>query len=212
LEFFKKNITRRQAIKTIGAATLAGSAASFLLNKEVLAEEITRNGLKDTQSLPIPPDTAKKFTTVCQYCCVGCGYNVTVWPVNETQSDGGSWPKPAMGEPWPGPETISVATIEGVESYVSIVPDRECIVNKGDHSIRGGTNALAIYSDSKQPLTDTTNRVKMPKIKKDGSFVEVSWNEALDLIADKIADTIKTSVLVELGFGKQTTKIQKITT
>ncbi|MFO1441833.1 molybdopterin-dependent oxidoreductase [Bacillus sp. Bva_UNVM-123] len=191
MEIFNKSLTRRQAIKTIGVATLAGSASSFLLNKDVMAEEINRNGLRDPQSLPIPPETAKKFTTVCQYCCVGCGYNVTVWPVSESTSEGGAWPKPAMGEPWSSPETISVTTIEGVESYVSIVPDRECIVNKGDHSIRGGTNALAIYSDSKQPLTDTTNRVKMPKIKKNGVFTEVSWDEALDLIADKIAETVR---------------------
>ncbi|WP_017755308.1 molybdopterin oxidoreductase family protein [Calidifontibacillus oryziterrae] len=192
MEIFKNEITRRQALKTIGAATLAGSATSFLLDKDVLAEEITRNGLKDSQSLPIPPETAKKFTTVCQYCCVGCGYNVTVWPVSESKTDGGSWPKPVMGEPWAGPETIAVTTIEDVESYVSIVPDQECVVNKGDHSIRGGNNAQAIYSNSKQPLTDTANRVKMPKINKNGAFVEVSWDEALELIADKMAETIKT--------------------
>ena len=33
--------------------------------------------------LPIPPKNAKVYNQVCQYCTVGCGYKVYVWPVGE---------------------------------------------------------------------------------------------------------------------------------
>ncbi len=33
--------------------------------------------------IPIPPKDAQKFTTVCQYCNVGCGYYVYRWPVGK---------------------------------------------------------------------------------------------------------------------------------
>jgi arsenite oxidase large subunit len=33
--------------------------------------------------IPIPLKDAQKFVTVCQYCNVGCGYNVYRWPVGK---------------------------------------------------------------------------------------------------------------------------------
>ena len=33
--------------------------------------------------LPIPPKNAKVYNQVCQYCTVGRGYKVYVWPVGE---------------------------------------------------------------------------------------------------------------------------------
>jgi arsenite oxidase large subunit len=36
--------------------------------------------MKRKDTLPIPPVDAEKYTTVCQYCSAGCGYNVFVWP------------------------------------------------------------------------------------------------------------------------------------
>ncbi|HWJ17347.1 MAG TPA: hypothetical protein VNR65_01340, partial [Geobacterales bacterium] len=40
--------------------------------------------------VPLPPISAQKFSTVCQFCIVGCGYTVYKWPVGK---DGG--PNPA---------------------------------------------------------------------------------------------------------------------
>ncbi|UYG98240.1 molybdopterin oxidoreductase family protein [Cytobacillus firmus] len=191
MDFLNKKVTRRQALKVIGSTAAAGASSHFLLNREALADEITRNNHELENSLPIPPATAQKFTTSCQYCSVGCGYQVTVWPISQTEVSGGTWPKLSMGEPWTSPETVAATKIDGEDCYITIVPDQVCVVNKGDHSIRGGTNALTTYSDAKQPLMDTSNRCKMPKIKKNGKMIEVSWDEALDLIADKMSETIK---------------------
>jgi anaerobic selenocysteine-containing dehydrogenase len=33
--------------------------------------------------VPIPPPNAERYATVCQFCSVGCGYDVYVWPAGE---------------------------------------------------------------------------------------------------------------------------------
>ncbi|MEM4650609.1 MAG: hypothetical protein QW086_02155 [Pyrobaculum sp.] len=33
--------------------------------------------------VPIPPPNAERYTTMCQFCNVGCGYDVYVWPAGE---------------------------------------------------------------------------------------------------------------------------------
>jgi len=38
---------------------------------------------------PIPPKNAERFSTVCQFCIVGCGYRVFKW---QEGSDGGPAP------------------------------------------------------------------------------------------------------------------------
>ena len=39
--------------------------------------------------VPLPPKNAKRLKTVCQFCIVGCGYNVYKWPEGK---DGGTAP------------------------------------------------------------------------------------------------------------------------
>ena len=38
--------------------------------------------------LPVPPENAKRYTTACQFCNVGCGYIVYTWPVEDTPAEG----------------------------------------------------------------------------------------------------------------------------
>jgi hypothetical protein len=33
--------------------------------------------------VPTPPPNAERYTTVCQFCNVACGYDVYVWPAGE---------------------------------------------------------------------------------------------------------------------------------
>jgi arsenite oxidase large subunit len=83
---------------------------------------------------------------------------------------------------------VTRAKVDGVDSYVAVVPDRDCIVNKGDHSPRGGANALTVYTTHDHPLTKTTERNLHPMVRdaKGGPLRRVSWDEALDLVATKI--------------------------
>lgn len=139
--------------------------------------------------LPIPPKDAKKYTTVCQYCNVGCGYNVYVWPVGE---DGGLKPNEnALGIDFTKQEQALVgqAYVENMHSVITgkdgrqynvmIVPAKDSPINRGNYSIRGGTNAQAVYSPSKP----TRNRLHYPMVRVGDEFMPVSWDEAIDLIA-----------------------------
>lgn len=62
---------------------------------------------------------------------------------------------------------------------ILIVPAKDSPINRGNYSIRGGTNAQAAYS----PTKPTRERLLYPMIRVGDQFMPVSWDEAIDLIA-----------------------------
>ena len=62
---------------------------------------------------------------------------------------------------------------------ILIVPAMDSPINRGNYSIRGGTNAQAAYS----PTKPTRDRLLYPMIRVGDQFMPVSWDEAIDLIA-----------------------------
>lgn len=89
----------------------------------------------------------------------------------------------------PEREVKSVCTYCGVgcslflgvrgERVVSVRGDEESPVNEGDLCVKGRFGFGFI---------DHPERLKTPLIKKDGSFTEASWEEALNLVAEKIRE------------------------
>jgi len=140
--------------------------------------------------LPVPPASAQVHTSACQFCNVGCGYKIYTWPVAATPQSpnaGGPYPKGTLGD-WISPAMVTRALVGGVDSYIAVVPDKDCIVNKGDHSPRGGSNALTVYTTQPHPLTNPTERHLHPMIRdtKGGALRQATWDEALDLVATRI--------------------------
>ncbi len=138
--------------------------------------------------VPLPPVNAKVHTTACDYCVVGCGYKVFTWPVGEQGGPapgenalGASFPGNILGA-WISPNQHNIVQVEGQDHHVIVVPDFESqVVNKsGNHSIRGGTLALKCYN----PDTPTRDRLREPMIRVNGELVPVSWDLALDVMAD----------------------------
>ncbi|MBS0010816.1 MAG: formate dehydrogenase subunit alpha [Bacteroidales bacterium] len=68
------------------------------------------------------------------------------------------------------------------DKIVSVRGDRDSIVNKGRLCVKGRYG----YSFVNHP-----ERLKSPLIKRNGSFEEISWDEALDIIAGKFAGNRK---------------------
>jgi hypothetical protein len=62
---------------------------------------------------------------------------------------------------------------------ILIVPAMDSPINRGNYSIRGGTNAQAAYS----PTKPTRDRLLYPMVRVGDQFMPVSWDEAIDLIA-----------------------------
>jgi arsenite oxidase large subunit len=190
---------QRLSRKKVVAGALAGagtlSLPSFLREGDALAADPETQDLAMAEflgqdELPVPPASAKVHTSACQYCNVGCGYKIYTWPVSDNPTDpnaDGPYPKGTLGD-WISPAMVTRAMVDGEDSYVAVVPDKDCIVNKGDHSPRGGANALTVYTTQEHPLTKPTERHLYPQVrdKKGGELRRVSWDEALDQIASKI--------------------------
>ncbi len=138
--------------------------------------------------LPVPPKNAKVYNTVCQYCNVGCGYKVYVWPVGE---QGGLKPNqnafgldltqaqpPLAGQSYT--ETMHAVTVgkDGQQYHVVIVPAKDSPINRGNYSIRGGTNALTVWSLDR----GTQDRLTYPLLRVGDEFQAITWQDALTLM------------------------------
>jgi arsenite oxidase large subunit len=185
--------------KVVAGALVGAGALSlprFLAPSDALAAEdgeameAAWEAFLGQADLPVPPANAKVHTSACQYCNVGCGYKIYTWPVAQNPKNpktGGPYPKGTLSD-WISPAMVTRAQVGGVDSYIAVVPDKDCIVNKGDHSPRGGSNALTVYTTRPHPLTNPTERHLHPQVRdtKGGPLRQVTWDEALDLIATKV--------------------------
>lgn len=141
-------------------------------------------------SVPLPPTDAEKYNTVCQYCNVGCGYHVLVWPEG---IEGG--PKPdqnAFNVDFTAPQgaLIGIAYTESMHStirrndgrdyHVAVVPAKDSPINLlGNHSSRGGSNARTLWSDSRE----TRVRLHYPLLRVADTFNPIPWEAAIELQA-----------------------------
>ncbi|MFN3598745.1 MAG: molybdopterin-dependent oxidoreductase [Aquificaceae bacterium] len=74
----------------------------------------------------------------------------------------------------------------GKEVFVAIVPDKDCIINQGDHSVRGGGNAKTLYTQRSPQVASKRLHYPMVRLKgKDSPFIRVSWDEATEFIAER---------------------------
>ncbi len=141
--------------------------------------------------LPLPPLDAEMHDTVCQYCTVGCGYKVYTWPVGSRNGGKGA-DENAFGVDFNGvqpplgglsyTETMhtTVTNRDGRSYHVAIVPALDSPINLlGDHSSRGGVNALTLYSENRP----TRDRLKYPLIRIGDAFRPIPWEEAIEIMA-----------------------------
>ena len=145
--------------------------------------------------VPLPPADAQTYNTVCQFCIVGCGYKVFKWPYGK---EGGPAPSDNalaadLREPqgpdgdWISPNMHSVVREKSGTFNVAIVPDRDCVVNSGMASVRGGGMAQTLYS----PERPTKARLIKPQLRRQrGSFSDATWDDAVDLGAQIIKAVI----------------------
>ena len=136
----------------------------------------------------LPPVTAQKTNLTCHFCIVGCGYHVYKWPENE---EGGRAPhQNALGldfrKQLPPLATILTPamtnTIQGKDGQrhnIMIVPDKQCVVNQGLSSTRGGKMASYMY----QPEGLTKERLAYPRQYTGDQWLDTTWETALAIYA-----------------------------
>lgn len=140
--------------------------------------------------LPIPPKDAKVQNVTCDFCIVGCGYKAYSWPIHE---QGGTAPSqnafgvdlakqqgPLSGA-WYNPAMYSIVEQDRKLVHLAIIPDKECEVNVGLNSIRGGRMGETRYSGQTGTMLD---RLTKPLVWRYSQLMPTSWDDALSLVAD----------------------------
>lgn len=138
--------------------------------------------------ITLPPRDAQKTNMTCHFCIVGCGYHVYKW---ENGREGGRAPDqnalgldfrsqlPPMAVTLTRAMTNTITDKSGKKWNIMIVPDRECVVNSGLSSTRGGKMASYMYN----PDGITRERLTEPRIFRGDQWLSTSWDEALALYA-----------------------------
>mgnify|MGYP000731208222 FL=1 len=137
--------------------------------------------------IPLPPVDAEKTNMTCHFCIVGCGYHVYKWPHG---AEGGRAPNEnALGKdfrsqqpPLSGtmtPAMVNVVEDNGKKYNIMIQPDKECVVNQGLSSTRGGQMATIMYNAD----SITRDRLKYPRLFTGDDWVDLSWSDAMSVYA-----------------------------
>ncbi len=158
----------------------------------------------------IPPPTAEAFTTACAFCIVGCGYRAFRWPMDEA-SGGRAADENVFGVdlptdrvPWISPHQHNIVDVEGVPHHVVVVPDWTTdVVNPGGDFTLGGALARRFYSAADPRKAD---RFLSPQLRVDGELVDVSWDEAAEIVARVGRHVIDTHS--EMAWGMKTYSYQ----
>ena len=141
-----------------------------------------------TDRIPLPPVSAQQSLMACHFCIVGCGYNVYKWPINE---EGGRRPSEnALGLDFStqvdamqtslSPSMVNTIQDRDGKAYnIMIVPDRECVVNGGLSSTRGGQLASIMYNG----YGASAHRLKHPRLHTGDDWIDIDWERAIELYA-----------------------------
>lgn len=146
--------------------------------------------------IPLPPKSAKKTNLTCHFCIVGCGYNVYKWDEN---TEGGKKPHqnalgldftkqvPALQACMTPNMVNTIQDKDGKHYNIMIVPDKECVVNQGQASTRGGMLAHLMANG----FGPSANRLSQPRMYSGANFIDTDWDYALKVyggLTKKILD------------------------
>jgi arsenite oxidase large subunit len=149
--------------------------------------------LKDR--LALPPLGAQKTNMTCHFCIVGCGYHVYKW---DARTEGGRLPGqnalgldftkqvPPMALTLTPAMTNVITDKDGKRSSIMIVPDKQCVVNSGLSSTRGGKMASYMYT----PDGMTAERLLYPRLYASDQWLDTSWDNAMALYGGLIKKII----------------------
>ena len=147
--------------------------------------------------IPLPPKDADVLTTCCDYCIMACGYKVYRWPVDapsggpkkDQNALNRNYPLGPLQGGWVGPNQFTQAVYDGKLYNIAVVadPDADVVNVRGGHSIRGGCIAQKVYN----PKRPTQDRLKHPLVRINDILMPVTWDFALDIVAEVSKHVIK---------------------
>ncbi len=147
--------------------------------------------------IALPPVGAQKTNMTCHFCIVGCGYHVYKWDAN---TEGGRAPNenalgvdfrkqlPPMSLIMTPAMTNVITGKDGRKSNIMILPDKNCSVNQGLSSTRGGRMASVMYT----PDGVGKERLMYPRLYASDQWLDTTWDQALAIhggLIKKILDS-----------------------
>ncbi|MGC9271496.1 molybdopterin oxidoreductase family protein [Acidiphilium sp.] len=117
-------------------------------------------------------------TTSCRFCNVGCGYKVLSGESIVPES----------------PDLPIIKLSDG--NFVQLIPSSACPSNYGDYSVRGAFLTETLYS----PSGPTSDRLQYPMVRVNNRLVRASWQDATDLVANKLKDYVEKDGPESIGF------------
>jgi arsenite oxidase large subunit len=156
--------------------------------------------------IPLPPPDAQRTNMTCHFCIVGCGYHVYKWPENR---EGGRAPEenalgldfrqqiPALGIIMTPPMHNVVTDRDGSRHHIMILPDKQCVVNQGLSSTRGGQMASVMFSGEGA----SRQRLRYPMVFTGDDWVETNWDHALLVYAGVTKHLLDTSGPDQIAFN-----------
>jgi len=154
--------------------------------------------------IALPTKDAQKTNLTCHFCIVGCGYHVYKWDANR---EGGRAPGdnalgldfrkqlPPLAVTMTQAMTNTITDRSGKRWNIMVLPDKECVVNGGLSSTRGGRMGSYMYSAD----GEGKDRLKNPRVFRGSEWLDTNWTEALAIytgVTKKILDTDGPSGLV----------------
>lgn len=138
--------------------------------------------------IALPTKDAQKSNMTCHFCIVGCGYNVYKWDASREGGRAASQNAlgvdftrqvPPLAITMTKAMTNTITDKSGKRWNVMIVPDKECVVNSGLSSTRGGKMASYMYAHD----GIGQERLKSPRIFRGDQWLDTGWDNAMALYA-----------------------------
>ncbi|MBW2461310.1 MAG: molybdopterin-dependent oxidoreductase [Deltaproteobacteria bacterium] len=180
----RRRLSRRRALSILGTGT-AGAVASGCMGQISDAPphfsstpELTDSREPARDQLIVAPE-AVVLSTACDYCIVGCGYRVTLWPTDGDACSGARSNQVGVSL---SQTAHNVVMRDGRAHHVVVDPDPEAtVVNPGGDYGGGGSLASKLFNP------DAPNdRLQKPRLRVGDEHVEIEWLDALHLAAEVI--------------------------
>jgi len=142
---------------------------------------------KHPELMETPPADCKPRPTACQFCIVGCGYEAHLWQPGQGSPD----PPDIKQAHWVSPAMTDMVRLDGQPFRAAVVPDPKCVMNKGNHSPRGGSEGRTLVFSAENPANEhaaTTERITTPYIRTANGFEPVSMDRACALLASLVKE------------------------
>lgn len=131
----------------------------------------------------LPPGSLVR-TTVCQYCAVGCGYRALLTPIKKSHDEESR--TDVISPAFISPSMRGRVRYRGVEYEAAVAPDARCDLNRGNHSVRGGSQGANLVGPKPKPPRpgrDKDDRLRSPMVRcDDGKLHEITWETAKDVM------------------------------